>query len=157
MRRTKQAVRVEPEEFTARVISFRQSYYISRSDGRGGSLIDDEAILEVEATIDAISERHRKHIGECISISLLNANRYTGERGDVSPFFGSVTFRGTQRSALAYLPAGPFATLPQLIERGADTVQVQFSALRHGWGELLNLWLGTRGDLEAMGTFGAPK
>jgi hypothetical protein len=150
MTRHSRARSLEPEELTARLITFRQSYYISRVDGCGASLIDDEAILEIEAVVEAISNRHRKHVGQTMRISLLNANRYTGNEADRTAFFGSVAFRGDQRSALAYLPAEPFARLPFLLERNAKALQVQFSPLRHGYGELLNLFVGDDIDLAEL-------
>ena len=86
-----------------------------------------------------------------MSISLIHANRYVGEGGASIPFFGSVNFRGSQRSALAYLPLEPFWRLPSLIERGAEIIRIEFSPMRHGFGELLNLWIGMKGDLDAIG------
>src|SRR4051794_1003737 len=104
----KRVAQPDPEELTARIVGVRQTYYISRADGRGATLVDDEAILKIEATIASISKRHRKHLGEPISISLIHAARYTGGKHDISRFFGSVPLRGGQRSALAYLPVEPF-------------------------------------------------
>jgi hypothetical protein len=137
----KKVVHVEPEELIARIVSVRHNYFISRADGRGGTLVDDEAILDIEGAVTSISKRHCKHLGEPISISLIHAARYTGWKQDISPFFGSVRLRGSQRSALAYLPVEPFGRLPQLIDRGAQFLELRFSPLRHGFGELLSLYV----------------
>jgi len=140
----------DPEELTARILSLSQNYYISRSDGRAGTFIDDEAAVEIEAVIEAISKRHRKHIGQPISISLLQAVRYKGEKHDVSPFFGSMTLRGGQKSVLAYVPEAPFWRVPGMVERGANMVEVRFSPTRHGFGELLSFFLGSEAELERI-------
>ena len=137
----------EPEELVARVNSFRQSYFISRSAGRTGTYVDDEAILEVTATIASIAKRHKKRVGDEISLSLIHAVRYKGETHDRSPFFGTVNLRGAECSALAYLPAKPFWQLPTLIERGADRIELRFSPLHSGCGELLSFFLGNEEEL----------
>lgn len=144
------AIREEPEELTARILKFSQNYFISRSARGDHAYIDDEAALEITGVITSIASRHKKHLNEPISFSLLHAVRYTGEVHELTPFFGSVTVRGQQRSALAYLPAEPFWRLPLLIERGANVVQVQFSPLRRGFGDMLSLFVGSETDLQLI-------
>lgn len=52
--------------------SFTRKYFISRSDVGADSLIDDEAQLEIEATIKTISQAHKKHLGDAMHISVLS-------------------------------------------------------------------------------------
>lgn len=140
----------DPVELTARIVSVSQNYHISRSNGRAGTFVDDEAAVEIEAVIETISKRHRKLLGEPISISLLHAVRYKGEKEDISPFFGSVTLRGGQKSVLAYIPAEPFWRVPEMVERGANMVEAHFSPTRHGFGELLSFFVGSEAEFERI-------
>lgn len=105
-------------------------------------LIDDEAMLELVLMIETTSTRYRKHIGQTLELTVLSAHRYDGQASNGSSFFGSVTLRGAQRSALAYLPSEPFWSLPQLVSGGARWVQLQFTPLGHGHGTLIGLYFG---------------
>ena len=86
----------------------RAQYFISRGDVGSDSRIDDEAQLELEAAIEAITPAHKKHLGTTMHISLLSAQNYSVEKQAFSTFFGSLMLRGSQRSARAYLPSKPF-------------------------------------------------
>jgi hypothetical protein len=96
-----------------------RKYFISRTDGRVEAQIDDEAQLEITAMITAISLHHKKHLGWPMHISLLSAQIYTARERTTSAFFGSLTLRASQRSALAYLPPKPFWELPAMISEGS--------------------------------------
>ena len=128
-----------PEELRARIQTVHRAYFISRSDVRGENFIDDEAEIELQAVIEHVSTRHLKHLGQPITISLLSARRYSPKDHDQTAFFGSVTLRGTQRSALAYLPSEPFWHLPACISGGANLVELTFSRMLRGYSDLLSL------------------
>jgi hypothetical protein len=132
---------VEPEELCARVLSVQRRYYISRSDLGDKRFIDDEAQLEIEAVIESISTRHRKHVGEPLNLSLLSAHRYEPEERRSTAFFGSVSIRGTDRSALAYLPPQPFWALPDVICDGSKVIELTFTPMHRGFAHLLSLYV----------------
>lgn len=60
----KRCVRIEPEELRARVLNWGESYFFSRASAGEETFVDDEASIEVEAFVEKISKRHRKHQGE---------------------------------------------------------------------------------------------
>jgi len=146
-RSRKRVARSEPEEVTARILSYRRNYYVGRLAGPE-SIVDDEAALEVDAVIEGASPRHRKHVGQPIAFRLLHSERGDEGPSRVSAFSGSVTLRGQQRSMLAYLPEQPFWALPDLIERGADIVQCTFVPMSSGHGDMLSFYLGRRDEIE---------
>jgi len=143
---------VSPEEMTAETRGFSLNYYLSRYGPGSEALVDDEAALIIDAVVDKISDRHRAHVGEPIEIMLLPAQRYPRNPASYLLFFGSVTMRGQQRSALAYLPSRPFWEMPSLIERGASLVQLHFEGLYRGHGDLTGSFIGHRDDLESLET-----
>jgi hypothetical protein len=129
----------EPEELRARIRAVHRAYFISRSEVRGETFIDDEAGIELDAVIEHISTRHLKHLGQAITISLLSARRYAPEDRDPTAFFGSISLRGTERSALAYLPPRPFWHMPACIDDGAGLVELTFSPMLRGFADLVSL------------------
>jgi hypothetical protein len=132
---------IEPEELCARILKVRRSYFISRTDDYKEIFIDDEAQLEIDAVIEELPRRSRKHLGEAISISLLTARRYAPEDKSPTSFFGSVTLRGSNRSALAYLPSLPFWHMPDLIRDGAELLELTYTPMKQGFAHLLSLHL----------------
>jgi hypothetical protein len=150
---TRQSARprsVHPEQLTAGVVTFRRSYYLSRQDQSEEASADDEAALIINATIEHITERHKRVLGEPIEIQLLCAQRYGRKSGSETSFFGSVGLRGRNRSALAYLPKGPFWELPKLINEGASLFLLEFSPLWRGHGDLMSLFIGHRKDIDCI-------
>ena len=134
-------------EAWARIHSCRSKYYISRNDLARDEVcrIDDEAQLEIVATIEVITPAQRAHLGEQIFISLLAATKYAPEDRS-APFFGSVSLRGQQRSALAYLPSRPFWELPAIIRGGAGNICLGWTSMRRGYAELGSIFLGDDED-----------
>jgi hypothetical protein len=63
-------------------------------------------------------------------ISLLSARNYSVQKQTVSAFFGSLTLRGSQRSALADLPPKPFWELPAIISGGLVVPGLELDASR---------------------------
>lgn len=133
--------RAEPEELTARILDYSTNYFIARSGGLGQAYADDEAALEVNATIERIARRHLKHLHQPISFRLLHSRRYQGEVESISKFFGSVTLWGSQRYVLAYLPELPFWALPAMIARGCGIIQCTYEPMRGGHGDLLSFYV----------------
>jgi hypothetical protein len=146
----KRSAAFEREELTAKILSFRQNYYLSRYDQGEEALVDDEAALVIDAVVEQISARHIRHLGKPIEISLLHAERYPRKPDAEARFFGSLTLRGEHRSALAYLPQQPFWALPRLIERGAVILQLHFASLWRGRSSLLGLFVGWPSDVESV-------
>jgi hypothetical protein len=141
----------EPEGLAARVSNLHRTYYISRTEVGDEALIDDEAEIELEAVIERISKRHRRHLNERISISLLSSKRYAPAERNLSAFFGLVTLRGQARSVYAYLPSEVFWQLPSLIDSSARVVELRFSPLARGSAELLSLYVAEKPfDADAM-------
>ena len=139
VRRFKRAKYVPPEELRARILKVRRHYFITRSDDREKPFIDDEAEIQIDAVIEDVSAKHRKHLGEAISVTLLSARRYAPEDKAPTSFFGSVTMRGSQRSALAYLPPVPFWNVPTLIRDGAELLELTFTPMKRGFSDLLSV------------------
>jgi hypothetical protein len=142
VRSRKRAKRVEPEELTARILSYSRNYFIALPGVGKDSVGDDEAALEVEGIIERVSQRrHVKHVGQPISFRLLHARRYQGHDEDGCSYFGSVTFWGSQRSVLAYLPREPFWALAGLIDAGSKIIQCTYLPMRGGHAELISFYL----------------
>lgn len=135
----------------AKIEGYTRKYFISRSDVGNDRLIDDEAQLEIEATIQAISPAQKKHLGAAIQISLLSAQNYSSDKQPVSAFFGSLTLRGSQRSALAYLPQKPFWEFPALIAGGSDWLCLGWDSMHRGFADLTSVFVGDEADLEQFG------
>lgn len=137
-------------EVWAKIVSNRSKYYISR-DGLGDDeRIDDEAELEIIATIDAITPSQRKHLGQEIVISLLAAQRHAPKGADPVLFFGSVNLRGSQRTALAYLPTAPFWALPNMVREREAWVCVGWTFMRRGNAHLSSLFIGGAEDRKTL-------
>lgn len=138
-RKSKRAEYVPPEELRARILKVKRRYFISRSDDYEKPFIDDEAEIEIDGVIEDLPVKHRKHLGEAISISLLSAKRYAPEDKAPTTFFGSVTLRGSNRSALAYLPSMPFWLVPDLIRNGAELLELTYTPMKQGFAHLLSV------------------
>lgn len=128
-----------PQELRARILKVRRRYFITRSEDYEKPFIDDEGEIQIEAVIEDVSGKHRKHLGEAISVTLLSARRYAPEDKAPATFFGSVTLRGSQRSVLAYLPSRPFWNVPALISDGAELLELTFTPMRRGFVDLLSV------------------
>ena len=139
-------------EVWVRITSYKRKYYISRSDVGAAWRTDDKAQLEVIATIEAISAAQKKHLGANMEISLLCAQDYSPESKGGPAFFGSVMLRGSQRSALAYLPPKPFWELPSIISEGSSWLCLGWSAIHRGWAELTSVFAGDSSDLDQLGS-----
>jgi hypothetical protein len=134
-------------EVWAKIISHKSSYYISRDAvGDDQYRVHDEAQLEIIGTIDAIAPRQRKHLGEQLLVSLIAAEKYEPKEPASVPFFGSVNFRGSQRSAFAYLPSKPFWALPDLIGNRGAWICVGWKSLHRGYAQLDSVFIGDAGD-----------
>ena len=131
-----------------KVAGYTRKYFITRTDVGAAARIDDEAQLEIAGTIEAISPAQKKHLGAAMHISLLSAQNYSAESKTVSAFFGSLTLRGSQRSALAYLPPKPFWELPAIISGGSYWLCLGWNSMRRGFADLTSVFVGDDADLE---------
>lgn len=142
-----------PEELTAKIESFSQSYYVSQSVGEGARL-DDEAQIEISATIIDISKRHRRFLGEPIEISLLRARsfrRHEDTPAAERPFLLYMILRRDRCSCLGYIPSDVFWAIPDMLHTNAVShIQASFEATRRGSGELLSIYLAPEAKLEPI-------
>jgi|SRR5689334_11749486 hypothetical protein len=137
-------------EAWAKIVGGRASYHISFDEPGEKPRADDEAEVEVIATIDAITPSQRKHLGQNIVIALLTAEKY-GETDDRAVhFFGSVNLRGSQRSALAYLPSRPFWALSGLIDQPDVWICIGWSYMNGGHGPLRTVFIGDAAHRERL-------
>lgn len=142
----KRSVRVETEELSIRLVSFRRNYFIARRGTGHATFADDEAILDIDGIIERAARRSARRVDHSISVRLLNSTRYAqNERRDCR-FFGSITLRGQQRSALAYLPSEVFWGLPSLFGEGASVIQLTLEPLAGGYGDLVSLYIASPDD-----------
>lgn len=154
MAKRQKAAYIPPEELVARIERHRLSYYASQPAGREPVFMGDEALLDIEATIEKTSKRQNPQIGETIEITLACARTY--KPGDLEgsqdrPMLFTVTLKETQRSSMSYFPSEAFWPIPCLIKDGSYThVELRFTPLKRGRGNLLGLWLGTIAGLEEL-------
>ena len=134
------------------ITRYARKYFISRSGLGDDELIDDEAQLEITAAIQAISPAHKKHLGATMQISLVSAHNYSVEKPIVPAFFGSLTFRRSQHSALAYLPPQPFWQLPAMITEGSTWLRLGWSSMHRGSADLTSVFFGDDTDLQQLGS-----
>jgi hypothetical protein len=135
-----------------KVTGYTRKYFISRTDVSADGRIDDEAQLEIAGMIEATPPAQKKHLGAAMHISLLSAQNYSVEKQTVSAFFGSLTLRGSQRSALAYLPPKPFWELPVIISGGACWLCLGWNSMHRGFADLTSVFVGDEADLEQFGS-----
>lgn len=142
--------RKEPDtsgEVWIHIQSYKRKYFISLADHGANDRSSDEAQLRIMGMIRAISPALKKHMGYSIEVSLLCAQSYTAHNTSTT-LFGSLTFRGSQRSALAYLPPQPFWHLPSVIERGSSWLSLSWKSIYRGHATLNSIYLGDDGDFD---------
>lgn len=156
MARRKRTGYVPPEEIVARIERHRLSYYLSRPDNLDPSGLGDEALLDIDAVIEMASPRHRSQVGETIEITLACARTYRPEDANSPqnrPVLFGVTLTKSQRSSLSYLPGEAFWPIPSLIKDGLYThIELRFSPLFRGQGDLLSIWFGKAAALAELQT-----
>ena len=145
---------IAPEELTAKIESYCRTYYLAQHSGEGRRL-EDEAQLEITATIIDISKRHRRFLCAPIEINLLTARSF--DRSDEptksaeAVFLCQINLRKGSCSCLAYLPADAFWALPDMHRSGAVThIQIAFEPTRHGSGALQSIYLAPEAKLEPI-------
>jgi hypothetical protein len=136
----------EVENLSINIRSFSRNYFIARSGSGDDAFTDDEAILDIDGIIERAEGRSGRHLEQPISVRLLSSKRYVKSEARDCHFFGSVTLRGRQRSALAYLPSEVFWELPFLLREGASVVQLTFERMTGGYGDLVSLYIGGPSD-----------
>jgi len=107
--------RPESEELTARIDGFSQTYYLAQTSVVPRHL-DDEAQLEIAATIVAVSSRHARFLNTPIEISLLCARKFVRDEPDATrerPFMLDMHLRKDRCSCMAYIPSDAFWALTE--------------------------------------------
>jgi hypothetical protein len=137
----------EFEKLIARIDRVDPSYYISRHEDR----ISDEAILNIDATIERISPRHSPHVGCLLELSLVIERTFEKDTVAGRPHLFSVNFSKKQRSILAYLPADAFWSLPRLVALGATHIEARFSPIYRGSGNLESVHLASLASILSIG------
>ncbi|RYE62214.1 MAG: hypothetical protein EOO82_00040 [Oxalobacteraceae bacterium] len=137
----------EFEKLIARIDSVDPSYYISRHEDR----ISDEAILDIDATIERISSRHSQHVGCLLELSFVIERTFDKDTVAGRPHLFSVNLSKKQRSILAYLPADAFWSFPRLIGLGATHIEARFSPTYRGSGNLESVHLASLASILAIG------
>jgi hypothetical protein len=135
-RRTKS--QVETFTLAAAIESIERSYFIG--EHREHRRVDDEAILTISGVIERISKRHKRHAGGAIEMQFVCARSFDREKplpAIDQPFLLSVSFRGENRSLMAYLPSDAFWALPEMITSQAVThVEAEFGPSHSGHADL---------------------
>lgn len=137
----------ESEKLVARIDRVDPSYYISRHEDR----IGDEAILNIDATIERISSRHGQHVGSLLELSLVIERTFEKDTVAGRPHLFSVNLNKKQRSILAYLPADAFWSLPRLIDLGATHIEARFSPIYRGSGNLESIHVASLASILSIG------
>jgi hypothetical protein len=119
------------------------TYFIAANRAKERQFVEDEAIIDLTATIVKIDPPNSDHFGAEIECSLVCARRFdeTISLANLGrPFFLSVTLKRNQRSMLAYLPSDAFWALEAQLGRGSIT-HIELSYLRpfRGWGDLTSI------------------
>ena len=143
---TKARLSPETAKLTARIVSYRRSYFIGYM-GVKNEFVDDEAVLDVEGVIERASKPYNKHLGLPVSFRMLHSERYGATKTRTMSPFGSISLQSRERWVLAYLPPQPFWALPDLISEGAQIIDCTFKPMRRGFGDLLSMYLGREEDL----------
>lgn len=133
----------EPELLVARIDHFEQTYYIAE-DRTHQVPVQDEALIEITGTIEDITRRHKKHLGQEIEITLGCAHSFSDDEPTVArdkPFLLMMNLRKNHRSCMAYLPNASFWAIPRMIETNRIThIEARFDPIRYGNGTLLSLY-----------------
>jgi hypothetical protein len=132
-----------------RIVSLKRKYFISLAEPGDAGRTSDEAQLQIAGSIEAISPAQKKHVGSAMHVSLLCAQSYSStDAAAATTLFGSLTLRGSQRSALAYLPPDPFWELHAIIESGSAWLCLGWASLSRGLGNLSSVYFGDDDDVE---------
>ena len=128
----------------AEIESSKFSYFIANHGARESpDVIDDEALIEMQARIIEIEPTQPDHIGKPIACTLLISRRFLGTASGNKvdkPLLYSVTLRKNQRSMLAYLPSDTFwACQPQIISGTLRRIEIRYAKPTRGTGELESL------------------
>jgi hypothetical protein len=145
---------IAPEELTAKIESYCRTYYLAQHSGESRRL-EDEAQLEITATVIDISRRHRRFLGAPIEISLLTARSFNRSdertKSAETAFLCQMNLRKIGCSCLAYLPSDAFWALPDMLRSGAVThIQITFEPTRHGSGTLQSIYLAPEMKLKTI-------
>jgi hypothetical protein len=120
--RSKRTRTVEAEHrLLARIGSTKFSYSIfSRDSHLRDELIDDEAIIHIDAQISEIEPSQSQHLAQRLACSLVCARSFPDGAPQVigKPLLLSVTLKKNARTILAYLPGDAFWAIQSRLESG---------------------------------------
>lgn len=137
--------RADPEHrLVARICSSKFSYFISiRDPGPGDQLIDDEAVIEIDAEISEIEPSQTQHLAQRLSCSIVCARTFSRappQKSGGHPLFLSVNLKKNNRSTLAYLPGDAFWTIQSRLEAGTlSFLEASYEKPTRGSGDLRSL------------------
>ncbi|MCP1829099.1 hypothetical protein J2R76_005799 [Bradyrhizobium sp. USDA 4532] len=127
---------------TANIVSSKFSYFIADHRPSGVSFVDDEAIIDLETTIEEIEPANPDHNGATLECSLICAKRYNIDPPSVvgHPSLFSVTLKKNRRSVLAYLPSEAFWALQARLDAGkVIQLELTYIAPSRGVGDLTSI------------------
>ncbi len=143
----------EPRELIVKIDGYEQTYYISEH-GLDGRATSDEALIDVQGRIIAISKKLKQHLNERLDVSFACATSYSeNERTPVSdkPFLLPMNLRKDHRSFMTYLPAAAFWSIPEMIDAGRLThIEARFSPPQYGSGNLVSVYLMPESKCQAL-------
>jgi hypothetical protein len=148
----------DPEYLVATIDKIERTYFVSQEHEHG--FLDDEAIVDVTGTIEDISARHARFLGQPIAMTFACARRFKkdADHAENEPVLFPMNLRKTGCSFMAYLPADAFWTLPSMIDSEAVTcIEARFASVRYGSGELLSVYFATRSKLHELALLLAPR
>lgn len=110
----KTATAPPPDSLTARIDTVAQTYFIA-ADGRTGSRVEDEAILNITSVIESIGPRHQRFVGQPLEMDIICARSFA--RRELTPtadkpMLLSLELRKDRRSVMVYLPGDAFWAYP---------------------------------------------
>lgn len=129
----------------AKIVSGKFSYFIADRRPPGGSFVDDEAIIDLDATIEEILPKNPDHQGAMLECSLVCSRRYdVGPAENIAghPSLFPITLKRNQRSVLAYLPSDAFWALQARLGSGSlDYLELTYVRPHRGTGDLTSIYL----------------
>ena len=127
------------EELVAAIERTTPSYYISEHE----RWVDDEAILNITARIEAIGKKHKHLIGSTLDLSLTCSRRFDRDEGETTggrPWLHGLRLTKDGCFAGASLHADVFWALRSMITAGQiNHVNLRYQNPRYGSAALLSI------------------
>ncbi|WP_029084439.1 hypothetical protein [Bradyrhizobium sp. th.b2] len=136
--------RTPEHRLTANIVSSKFSYFIADYRPTGVSFVDDEALIELETTIEEIEPANPDHHGAALECALICAKRYNIDPPGVvgHPGLFSVILKRNRRSVLAYLPSEAFWALQTRLDvQKLNRLELTYIAPSRGVGDLTGIYV----------------